>query len=95
MGYILSSDVVDNIMTVIETQPLFPLEDVYVGLMVKKFNIKPVDNRYYFQININYSGDISNRKHMFLSHSATAIETLQLHLKYLSVNYCTWLEWLQ
>ena len=89
MGYILSNDVVDNIMTVIEKQPLFPLEDVYVGLLVKKFNIKPVDNRHYLHVNTEYSGDICKRKHMFLSHSATVIQTLQLHLKYLSVNYCT------
>ena len=68
MGYIFSSDVLQNMMVIVPTQPWFVLEDVYIGLILEKLKIVPVDSSKYFHIHSDlYSWDVCQHKDMLLS----------------------------
>ena len=85
MGYILSSDVLQNVTSVVETQPYFKLEDVYVGLILEKLKIVPVDRRKYWQIHYDYSWDVCNSS---LGLDANPKLMAQLHLKFSNLWKC-------
>jgi hypothetical protein len=87
MGYILSSDVLQNMM-ILPTQPFLKLEDVYVGLIVKKLNIVPVDRKQYWQINFDYSRDLCEHKNLLLMVPAQPKQIIELHLKFSKMWKC-------
>lgn len=88
MGYILSSDVLKKIIKAIPSQAFVVLEDVFVGLLIEKFNIKPVDNSRYFQLSSDYSGDMCGKKDLLLTLDVNPIQMLTLHLKFLNQSAC-------
>ena len=88
MGYILSSDVLQNMMLIVPTQPLFKFEDVYVGLILKKLKIVPVDSRQYLQVHYDYSWDVCSHKNLLLSLEASPKQMLELHLKFSKLWKC-------
>ena len=88
MGYILSSDVIQNITSIVGTQPLFKLEDVYVGLILEKLKIVPVDRRKYLQVHSDYSWDVCKHKDLLLGLDANPKQMLQLHLKFSKLSKC-------
>ena len=70
-------------------QPLFPLEDVFVGMLVHKLKIMPVDHRRLFQYPVrNFSGDLCDYKDVFLVHKVSVIKMLKLHLRLLNPEAC-------
>jgi hypothetical protein len=88
MGYILSSDVLHNMMVIVPKQPLFKLEDVYIGLILEKLKIVPVDRRKYLQVHYDYSWDVCQHKDMLLSLEANPKQMLQLYLKFSKLGKC-------
>ena len=88
MGYIISSDILENMMLIVPTQPLFVLEDVYVGLVLESLKIVPVDNRKYLQVHYDYSWDVCQHKNMLLSLEANSKQMLGLYLKFSQLAKC-------
>ena len=88
MGYIVSSDVLQNMILIVPTQPLFKLEDVYVGLILKKLKIVPVDRREHLQVHHDYSWDVCSHKNLLLSLEANPKQMLELHLKFSKLWKC-------
>lgn len=88
MGYIFSSDVVENITQIIAKEPLFKLEDVYIGLIVQKLQILPVDRRQYLQVHSDYHWDVCENKQMLLSLEASPKQMIELYLKFSKVRKC-------
>ena len=88
MGYIISSDVLENMMLIVPTQPLFVLEDVYVGLVLENLKIVPVDKRKYLQLHYDYSWDVCQHKDMLLSLEANPKQMLELHFKFSQLAKC-------
>jgi NDP-sugar pyrophosphorylase family protein len=88
MVYILSSDVLQNVTSIVETQPYFKLEDVYVGLILEKLKIVPVDRRKYWQIHYDYSWDVCKHKNLLLGLDANPKLMAQLHLKFSNLWKC-------
>lgn len=88
MGYILSSDVLQNMMPIVAKQPLFKLEDVHIGLIVQKLNILPVDRRKYFHVHSDYSWDVCKHKYLLLSLEANPKQMMELQLKFSKLSKC-------
>ena len=88
MGYIISSDILEKMMLIVPTQPLFVLEDVYVGLVLENLKIVPVDNRKYLQVHYDYSWDVCQHKDMLLSLEANPKQMLGLYFKFLQLAKC-------
>ena len=88
MGYILSSDVLQNITSIVKTQPLFKLEDVYVGLILEKIHLVPIDRRKYLQVHSDYSWDVCKHKNLLLGLDADPKQMVQLHLKFSKLWKC-------
>ena len=88
MGYIISSDILEKMMLIVPTQPLFVLEDVYVGLVLENLKIVPVDNRKCLQIHYDYSWDVCQHKDMLLSLEANPKQMLGLHFKFSQLTKC-------
>ena len=88
MGYILSSDVLQNMMSILPTQPLFKLEDVYVGLILEKLKFVPVDRRQYLQVHYEYSWDVCRHKDLLLSLEANPKQMVELDLKFSKLSKC-------
>ena len=88
MGYILSQDVLAKIMSIINKRPLFPFEDVFIGLLLQELHVTPVDNRKYF-ITKSKLNNICQNKHVLVAHKVKSSRMLELHLKFLDAANCT------
>lgn len=88
-GYVLTSDIVIKIWDIIDSKPLLPVEDAFVGLLVHKLNIRPVDNGYLFkERKYDYSGDICNHKHVLVINQVSSSQITELHSKFMNLTTC-------
>ena len=75
-------------MSILPTQPLFKLEDVYVGLILEKLKFVPVDRRQYLQVHYEYSWDVCRHKDLLLSLEANPKQMVELDLKFSKLSKC-------
>ena len=68
----LSSDVVGRIINISYSQTFFPLEDVYVGLLVSKLpDVKPRDRRNHFDLLYDDYAIGCGINNLFLAHKVS------------------------
>jgi hypothetical protein len=66
---------------IVPTKPFFIWEDVYIGLVLEKLKLVPVDCSKYFQLHSDYYWDVCKREDLLLSLPAKPKQMLELHLK--------------
>ena len=90
-GYLMSHDVLGKVVKKSYGHMIFPMEDVYVGLMVKDIGIEPVDERKHF--NLIYSDqthDLCKMNSLFLAHQVLGSKNLIKHIRaaHLALEQC-------
>ena len=77
-GYLMSSDVLASVIKLSYGRLLFPMEDLYVGLMIRELDgVQPRDERKHF--NLVYNGKTENDcdlNSIFLLHRVVGAENL-------------------
>lgn len=68
-GYLMSNDVLGKIMSISYERKLFPMEDVYVGLMVRELSeVKIQDEKQHFNLVYNGNTHGCDFNNLFLAH---------------------------
>lgn len=80
-GYVMSADVVERILAISYGRKLFPMEDLYVGLMIKDLkDVPPKDNRQNF--NLVFGGTNGcNYNNLFLAHPVDHSNQMKMFLQ--------------
>lgn len=80
-GYIMSDDVLQRILAISYGKKLFPMEDLYVGLLVKELgDVEPIDNKHSF--NLIFDGVKGCRYNsLYLAHSVNSNDQLRMLLE--------------
>jgi beta-1,3-galactosyltransferase 1 len=80
-GYLLSQDVLSRIIKPMYTERVIHLEDIFIGVLVNKLNIQPIDNRKRFNLLFTGNKRLCDYLHTLLQHPVRTSELLSMHLQ--------------
>ena len=63
------------------TQRVIHLEDIFIGVLINKFNVQPIDNRKGFNLLFSGNHKLCDYLHILLLHPVKASELLGMHLQ--------------
>lgn len=62
------------------TEQVIHLEDIFIGVLVNKLNIQPINNRKFFNLLFNGDKKLCDYMHTLLLHPVKTSELLSMHL---------------
>ena len=80
-GYLMSKDILLHILKPMYTQRVIHLEDIFIGVLINKFNIQPNDYRKGFNLLFSGNNKLCDYLHILLLHPVKTSELLSMHLQ--------------
>ena len=80
-GYLLSQDVLSRILKSMYTERVIHLEDIFIGVLVNKLNIQPIDSRKRFNLLFSGNRKLCDYVDILLQHPVRTSELLSMHLQ--------------
>ena len=80
-GYLISQDILFRILKPMYTEQVIHLEDIFIGVLVNKLNIQPIDNRKGFNLLFTGNKRLCDYIHTLLLHPVSTSALLSMHLQ--------------